>query len=81
MLINRLGTSCPAEAQGTARSRHRRRLALEFEAGDVRPVYARIKHLCNTSGIKHRRAVVAGGHDGGLDLCARSVRTSAIAAS
>ena len=46
----------------------RRRLALELEAGDVRPVHSRVEQLRDTRRLEHRRAVVAGGHDGGLDL-------------
>ena len=45
----------------------RRRLALELEAGDVRPVHSRVEQLRDTRCLEHRRAVVAGGHDGGLD--------------
>ena len=46
----------------------RRRLALEFEAGHVRPVHARVEQLRDAGCLEHRRAVVAGGHHGGLDI-------------
>ncbi len=44
------------------------RLALEPESGDVRPVHPRVEQRRDTRRLQHRRAVVAGGHDGGLDL-------------
>ena len=45
-----------------------RRLAVEREAGDIRPVHPRVEELRYTGCLEHRRAVVAGGHDRGLDL-------------
>lgn len=46
----------------------RGRLAFELEASDVLPVHSRVEQLRDTRCLEHRRAVVAGGHDGGLDL-------------
>ena len=44
------------------------RLAPEIKAGDVRPVHSRVEQLRDMRCLEHRRAVVAAGHDGGLDL-------------
>ncbi len=45
-----------------------RRLAVEREAGDIHPVHPRVEQLRYPGCLKHRRAVVAGGHDRSLDL-------------
>jgi hypothetical protein len=50
-----------------------RRLAVEREASDIEPVDPRVEELRYTGCLEHRRAIVAGGDDGGLD---RSNQTS-----
>ena len=66
-----------AEATRRLQKGIRRRLALESEAGDVRPVDSRIEQLRDTRGIEHGRAVVARGHDGGLDVLRPELRAPA----
>jgi len=55
------------EAPGRLQERIRRRLAREREAGNVHAVDARIEQRRDTGRLQHRRAVVAGRHDRGLD--------------
>jgi hypothetical protein len=50
-----------------------RRLAVERETSDIEPVDPRVEELRYTGCLEHRRAIVAGGDDGGLD---RSNQTS-----